>query len=79
MTHTGEKKFACEICGKRAARPADLAIHMRSHTGKKCIIAQFLCHINLFLQEKNLTTATNAQNTTTHQAILLLTNGHIWA
>lgn len=34
MTHTGEKKFQCYICGKRTGRAADLTIHMRSHTGK---------------------------------------------
>lgn len=77
MTHTGEKKFACEICGKRAARPADLAIHMRSHTGNKMYFCTIFMSYYLFVQERNLTTVTNVQNTTIHQAISLLTNGHI--
>lgn len=35
VTHTGEKRFQCEVCSKWTARAADLAIHMRSHTGEK--------------------------------------------
>ncbi|KAI0787104.1 hypothetical protein BC629DRAFT_492431 [Irpex lacteus] len=33
--HTDDRKFPCEICGKRFSRPSALDTHMNSHTGEK--------------------------------------------
>ncbi|XP_060078978.1 uncharacterized protein LOC132558427 [Ylistrum balloti] len=53
ITHTGERKFGCRICG-RAFRHADnLKIHMRQHTNEKpvkCDLCDFACRQKSSLQ-----------------------------
>ncbi|GIY15104.1 hypothetical protein CEXT_701961 [Caerostris extrusa] len=39
--HTGEKRHACEICGKRFSHKGDMGIHTRSHFENK----RFQCNI----------------------------------
>ncbi|KAJ8917150.1 hypothetical protein NQ315_012642 [Exocentrus adspersus] len=35
MTHTGERKFICSVCGKGSRTTSDLKCHMRTHTGER--------------------------------------------
>lgn len=33
--HSGERRFSCEICGKRFGQPSNLSAHAIVHTGEK--------------------------------------------